>query len=286
MSQTTGLTVSKYVAVLIITLATSVTFCYGEVTTVAEFPFALYEGILKSYVDAKGLVDYKGLHADRQVLDDVANSLAELDPPVFEQWKPTEQMVFWINAYNGLMLKAVVDHFPLKNSLQDSGRAPGNNIRQLYGVWDQLRYKVVKLPTTLETIDVDFLRSRYNEPRILMALVSAALGSPPLRNEPYMASRIEEQLEDQTKRFLSDPTKFRIDRKTSTVYLSSLFNWNGPEFVKTYRPAKLFPNKGDVESSVLNFIGKYLPRADREYLQKGEYSIKYVDFDWSLNQQK
>ena len=38
------------------------------------------------------------------------------------------------------------------------------------------------------------------------------------------------------------------------------------------------------ESAVLNFIGKNLSGRDASYLASGKYKIKYLDYDWSLNE--
>jgi hypothetical protein len=251
-----------------------------------EFAFSGYDDLLTTYVDDKGLVDYRGLHADGQALNTIADAVGGLAIGADESWSEAAQISFWINAYNLLSLKAVVDHYPIQRSLIGSIQFPGNSIRQISGAWDKLKFDVMRLPMTLDTVEHDVLRARFKEPRIHMALVCGAMGCPPLRREAYTGARLDEQLEDQTKRFLSDPNKFRIDRESSTVYLSSIFSWFGADFVKAYKPEKLFPNTGEVESSVLNFIGKHLPAADREYLERGGYSIEYPSYDWSLNEQK
>ena len=36
----------------------------------------------------------------------------------------------------------------------------------------------------------------------------------------------------------------------------------------------------------LNFISGYLGEDDRKYLETGTYSIEYLSYDWSLNEQK
>ena len=116
-----------------------------------------------------------------------------------------------------------------------------------------------------------------------MALVCAAKGCPPLRNEPYSGAKVFAQLEDQTRRFLSDPSKFRIDRASRTVYLSPIFKWYGSDFTKVY--GRGGPKDFDEpEKAVLDFIAKHLERTDSDYLQSGDYAISYLDYDWSLNE--
>jgi hypothetical protein len=182
------------------------------------------------------------------------------------------------------VLKAVAENYPEHGSVASVGRTPGNGITPQYGrVWDRMKFTVYTLPMTLESIENEQC-NRFKEPRMRLALSSATISAPPLRREPYNAERLDEQLNDQARRFLIDPSKFRIDREASKIFLSSIFQWYGTGFVNKYRPAKLIPNKGEVESSVINFIASYVSPEDREYLEKGDYAVHYISYDWSLNE--
>ena len=193
-------------------------------------------------------------------------------------------MAFWINVYNALTLKAIVDHYPIQSSFLKSFVYPRNSIRQIPGVWDKLTFSVMGRDMTLDEIEHRVLRARFNEPRIHMALVCAAKGCPPLRNEQYTAAKLERQLDDQTNRFLSNAKKFRIDRENKTVYLSPIFDWFGDDFIKTYRANRAFQGYSAKERAVLNFVSRYLGDPDRMYLEKGGYSLSYLPYDWSLNE--
>lgn len=127
----------------------------------------------------------------------------------------------------------------------------------------------------------------FYEPSIHMALVCAAMSCPPLRNKPYVGDKLEEQLNDQTRRFLSNPTKFRIDRDAGKIYLSSIFKWFGKDFIKKYKPDKDFNSAGsDAKKAVLSFISPYLQLEQVAYLRTGKYKIKYLPYDWTLNERK
>lgn len=120
----------------------------------------------------------------------------------------------------------------------------------------------MKEPITLDGIENDTLRANFNEPRIHMALVCAAMGCPPLRSEPYLAKKLDDQLNDQTIRFLGDPKRFHIDRDKETVYLSSIFKWFGNDFVNEYGADKKFSGYSESERAVLNFISSYVTPDD------------------------
>jgi hypothetical protein len=102
-----------------------------------------------------------------------------------------------------------------------------------------------------------------------------------------VGGRLDEQLADQARRFLSDPDKFRIDRGAGDVHLSSIFKWFGEDFEAGHRPDAGFASGGSgAERAVLHFISGYLPAAEAEYLKTGTYEVSYLGYDWSLNERK
>jgi hypothetical protein len=252
----------------------------------AGFSYDSYAKTLSAHVDGRGIVNYTGLKAHRKGLDAFVSSLAALDPEAFGKWSDKEKIAFWINAYNALTLRVIIDNYPIKASFFSALRFPQNSIRQIKGVWDEVQFPVMGRNMTLDNIEHDTLRSQFDEPRIHVALVCAALGCPPLRNEPYISAKLESQLDDQARRFFKDPEKFRWDREEGRVYLSSIFKWFGGDFVKAYGSGKGFPGKGETERAVLNFSSNYVDQDVKSYLEKGGYSISYLPYDWSLNEKQ
>jgi len=244
-----------------------------------------YAEMLRSYVDDKGMVDYYALKANRGGLDAFTDFIAGPCPARGSKWDQKHAIAFWINAYNALTLKAIIDHYPIKASFFKSKIYPKNSIRQIPGIWDKLEFTVMGSQVTLDKIEHSMLRADFDEPRIHMALVCAAMGCPPLRNEPFTGAKLDTQLDDQTRRFLSNPGNFRIDLENGIVYLSSIFKWFGKDFIKTYGTDKKFDGHADAQRAVLNFISKYLDEDQKLYLSTADYKIKYLGYDWSLNEQ-
>lgn len=242
-----------------------------------------YGATLKSYVNDQGLVNYKALQSNKAQLDAFSASAGALDPQVYDGWKDEEKIAFLINAYNALTLEAILANYPIKPSLAGT-LAPKNSIRQIPGVWDKLEFQLLGKPATLDVIEHQMLRKQFNEPRIHLALVCASIGCPTLRNEPYVAERLSKQLDDQTHRFISDPLKFRIDRQARVIHLSPLLKWYGGDFVKVFGTDR-FAGHNDAERAVLNYFSKLLEPAEREFLEKEKFEIKYLDYDWGLNEQ-
>ena len=244
----------------------------------------MYDQVLQEFVNQQGLVDYKRLKAHNQSLDNFLEKLKELRPKQYEKWDENSKIAFWVNSYNALTLKSIIENYPIRTTLFRSFRFPNNSIRQIPGIWDQLKFEVMGQEVTLDEIEHQIIRSTFDEPRIHMALVCAALGCPPLRNEPYTGKELASQLNDQARRFLRNTDKFLIDRSKGHVYLSKIFDWYGKDFVGHYKRTPGIPGHGQTNSAVLNFIRGYLNSSDQEYLEQGEYKIKYLDYDWSLNQ--
>jgi hypothetical protein len=251
-----------------------------------KFSSEKYYNVLKTYVDEKGKVNYRELKENKKEMKVFLETLEKLDPEEYQSWSDEEKISLWINAYNVLTLKAILDQYPLKESSFRTRKYPRNSIRQISGVWNKIKFPVMGKAITLDHIEHKILRKEFQEPRIHMALVCAAIGCPPLRQEPYKAKMLNEQLDDQTRRFLSEPNNFLIDKEQRLVYLSAIFKWYGKDFIGSYEPLNRFKKSNRKEGAVLYFISHYLQEEDRRFLEQGSYSIKYLDYDWTLNEQE
>jgi hypothetical protein len=232
------------------------------------------------------MVDYKGLKENPENLNSFIERIARLERKTYESLSRDAKIAFWLNVYNGVTLKVIIEHYPIKAGFFGSLVYPKNSIRQIDGVWDEITYNVMGRELTLDHIEHEIIRKDFNEPRIHMALVCAAMGCPPLRTEPYVGKKLGQQLDDQSEQFMSNPKKFRIERDEQTVYLSSIFKWFGEDFTEEYRREPRINNFSTEQTAVLNFISKYLSEKQSQYIQAGDYRIRYLDYDWSLNEQE
>ncbi|MHC4742361.1 MAG: DUF547 domain-containing protein [Planctomycetota bacterium] len=250
------------------------------------FEYDNYAQTLKAFVDNRGMVNYHNLRDSRAKLDVFALQMKNLDPEKFQTWSENQKIAFWVNAYNALTIKAIIDNYPIKASFFKSRIYPKNSIRQIPGVWTKLKFEIMQKDLTLNHIEHKILRKQFDEPRIHMALVCAAISCPPLRNEPYAAEKLDAQLKDQTDKFLADPAKFKIDRKKNKVHLSPILKWFAEDFLSKYTPRTPIPGKKKSTSATLNFIAQYSDQATAEYLRSGKYKVQYLKYDWSLNEKK
>ncbi len=245
-----------------------------------------YGQVLAAYVNDEGEVDYQALQEDRERLDSFVAQLALLPESQYLSWSENEQVAFWINAYNALTLTSVIDHYPIKASGLRALRYPESSIRQIPGVWTRIAFQVMDRKVTLDQIEHEILRKEFSTPGIHMALVCAAVSCPFLRREPYDGQVLAEQLIEQATRFLDQSRNFFIDRENGEVFLSSIFRWFGEDFEESYLPAAGFTGHTTSEKAVLNFISQNLEDRNSSWLRDGSYRVKYLDYDWNLNDQK
>lgn len=244
-------------------------------------------GILKEFVSYTGMVDYKELRRKRLELRALLRQFDKLDPNEYESWSREDKIAFWINVYNLQKLRVVTDNYPIQPSsrILTIFYRGTDNIRHIEGKIASHKFLVMDEEFTFTAIEKRFFRGKFDDPRIFFALSYACLSSPPLRNEPYYGDNLDEQLDEQTKRFLSSPLAFSIDRQGQKVYLSALFqsSWYGKEFLGKFAIDRKFKDQPAETRAVLNFISKYISEDDVTFLETGNYTIKYMTFDWTIN---
>jgi hypothetical protein len=95
-------------------------FALGSPSLAANFSDGDYAAALKTFVNDQGMVNYRRLKANPQQLNAFVAALGQVDPQVYRGWGDKEKIAFWINAYNALTLKAIIDHYPQLPSLVHS----------------------------------------------------------------------------------------------------------------------------------------------------------------------
>lgn len=251
----------------------------------ASFDYDDYARVLRQYVDDAGMVDYEKLKANRTRLDRFVRSLGGLKKRTYRGWDEEAKIAFLVNAYNAITLKIIIDNYPIQAGWLGSLRFPKNSIRQIDGAFDGIKHRVMGRKMTLDEIEHQTLRKDFNEPRIHLALVCAAVSCPRLLDEPYVGEVLEQQLAVQARHFVGQPDNFRIDRGSSRVYLSEIFKWFGEDFIKTYGTDTNFTAFSAQKRAVLNYLQQHLNQKGRTYLLHADYSVKYLDYDWTLNAQ-
>lgn len=245
----------------------------GAVTYSFNHRHTALDRTLKRFATVQGAVsflDYGALKKNRHDFDLYVISLESVTGGEFYGLSKPEKLAFLINAYNALTIKLVLDNYPVA-SIKDI-RIPMTLKNPLRNIWDHTFFRLFMENHTLNDIEHEMIRKKFNEPRIHFALVCASKGCPALRNEAFVAERLNEQLEDAATTFLKDKTRNRFEPGEKTLYLSSIFKWYGSDFEKN-------------GSLVKEFIATRMANTPEETkaIRDPRVKIKYLDYDWSLN---
>lgn len=227
-----------------------------------DHSYAAYARVLKTHVKNGGNgIDYKNLKKDPKDLDSTIVALSMVTQKEYDSWSEQQKIAFWINAYNANILKLIIDNYPVE-SIKKLGPP-------IVGPWIKKRFSLLGSKRSFYEIENSILRKEFNEPRIHFALNCASASCPVLRNEPYIGSTLNVQLDDAGRMFLRDMTRNRIDKEKRTLFLSKIFDWYKEDFQK--------------EGTVQQFIGRYVAAEDQEFLKLNTSMISSLDYNWSLN---
>jgi hypothetical protein len=236
-----------------------------------------YDHILDSYV-RDGLVYYRTLKSDRARLDAFVSSIQSAS---LEAASREAQIAFWLNAYNALVLQTIITHYPVP---QRNREYPARSIRQISGAFDRTMHRVAGRTLTLDQIEQTVLPA-YSDPRLFLAIARGAMGSGRLRSEAYTAALLERQLSEIPGECVTRGQCFNADPGARVVRFSSIFSWRESEFVKAYadKAATLFAARSPVERAILAFVGPRLLTTEREFMDRNDFRVEFIPFDWSLN---
>lgn len=234
------------------------------------FDHAEFDALLKKYVQGDR-VDYAALKADRKSLDEYVDRLTKLSNDDYQKLSREEQMALWINAYNALTLRSIVDAYPIKGSFLSL--YPKNSIRQIDKVWDK-KHTIAGRDVSLNEIENEILRKEWKDPRVHASINCASRGCPPLRAEAFTGAKLNDQLDDQVRKWVADSYRNQVDPKAKKVEVSKIFDWFGEDFgVKQDK------------RGVLKFLVTYGPAEWKPFLEGFDPGdVKFLDYDWSLNE--
>ena len=218
-------------------------------------------------------VSYAGLAKDRAQLKAVLAEYSGVQKSEFDGWSKPQQQAYLINMYNAYTVEKILTRYPDLKSIRDFGSVFGNP-------WKDRFFTLFGQPASLDQIEHETLRKEgaYDEPRVHVALVCASIGCPMLRNEAFTADKLDAQLEDGMKRFLSDRSRNRYNAQSRKLEVSRIFDWYGKDFEKGHKGF----------TSVKATLAKYADQLaekpeDRAAVREQKAEVSFLDYDWALN---
>ena len=208
-----------------------------------------FNTLLSTYVSNEGKVNYKGFKKEKPILDAYIKMLSTTK--VAPSWTKNEVLAFWINAYNALTIRTIVEHYPVKSIKDIDGGEP----------WKVKRFTNGEKEFSLNDIENNILRT-MGDPRIHFAINCAAASCPPLANKAFDGENAEKLLENRTSHFVNDAYFNMISHDRAKI--SKIFDWYKADFAHL-----------DVFLTKYNF---------QHTLVDSKTNISYFDYDWKLNE--
>ena len=271
------LPISEFKLQIVVLALTLATVAPGAQENTVDARRRNLDQVLDLYV-RDGYVYYRALKQDRRLLDAYLNGVATAS---IDSASRDEQAAFWLNAYNALILRTVIDHAPIP---QRSREYPARSIRQIPGAFERLTHRVAGRTVTLDQIEQTILPT-FNDPRVYFALGRGSVGGGRLRSEAFTAAGLEGQLAEVANECVTRAQCVAIDRGQNKVMVSSIFSWREKEFSAAYadKAAPAFSSRSPIERAVLAFVGPRLLTTERDFLATNEFRVEYAPFDWALN---
>ncbi|PSR14264.1 MAG: DUF547 domain-containing protein [Bacteroidetes bacterium] len=248
-----------YAAALGLLLAVSGCTAPKVTSSAQPISHAAWDSLLRKHVDDHGLVDYQGFAQDSNQLKDYLSLLSN-NAPNEKTWSKTEQLAYWINAYNAFTVKLILDYYPV-NSIKDIK----DGIPFVNTVWDVKFFTIAGKEFDLNNIEHGILRKEFDDPRIHFSLVCASMSCPKLQNFAFTGDKLDTQLDEAASEFLNEP--FRNEIGGETIRLSKLLDWYWGDFKDKYQDR-------------YELINRYAKKQ-----VKTSQPIEFIDYDWRLNEQ-
>jgi len=236
----------------------------GSRTSIDHAPWDLF---LKKYVvtnHPSGInrIQYASVgQGDRKSLDAYIQQLQQVEVTKLNR---SGQKAYWINLYNALTVKVVLDHYPVK-SIRDIKISPG-----LFssGPWGAKLVTIQGQQVSLDDIEHRILRPLWKDNRVHYAVNCASMGCPNLQPDAYKAENTEALLEKGAREYVNNPRGVRMEG--DRLRLSSIYDWFQADF-------------GGSETGELRHLRKYAA-PDLASRLKGFHGKISYGYDWRINE--
>lgn len=230
---------------------------------------AQWNRLLATYYNPAHGFDYQALKArDAKTLQAIRQQLARVNVNALNT---KQQLAHWINVYNVNTVATIVENYPV-DSIRDISTDPIIRLN----VFKKERVPVGNAKISLDAVENEKIRERFHDPRIHFAINCAAKSCPPIRTEAFTGERLDAQLDEQARAFLTGPhgVRFRKDDDTLVITVTKIMDWFGDDFDQW-------------AGGKAAFIRRYMP-ADKQRLmdQAKEIEFDFDDYDWALNDWK
>jgi len=234
---------------------------------------------LKKYVEGP-LVHYRRWKEHPEGLNRYIALLSKMRVDEYAGLSEDEKKCLWINAYNALTIKIVLERYPIHGI---KPYYPPDSLRQIPDVWEAYHFRVAGKEVNLYNIEHDIIRREFHDPRMHFAVVCAAKGCAALRPTAYVSTTLNQDLDAATARFLSNTKNIQYCPDAKLIRVSQLFRWFPLDFAQAAGFARIpFPPPSDDEI-VASYVLTHAPAEIKQQFPDRHVRIIYMPYDWSLN---
>ncbi|MBM3571809.1 MAG: DUF547 domain-containing protein [Alphaproteobacteria bacterium] len=240
----------------------------SDQASTASVDHAVWDRVLQAYVSraADGATRFayaKVSAADKQAVAQYVDRLAATPVSTLNR---DQQKAYWINLYNAVTVKTILDHYPVK-SIKDIRISPGLFAS---GPWGKKLVAVEGEELSLDDIEHRILRPIWKDPRVHYAVNCASIGCPDLAPRAYTTENMEKLLDEGARAFINHARGVRVDN--NKLMVSSIYDWFADDF-------------GGSPVGVLAHLKQYAAASLTEILAKRS-RIDGDGYDWNLNEAK
>ena len=217
------------------------------------------QAYVSSFPDGVNRVAYADVTAaDRKLLESYVDTLAAIPISAYNR---AEQRAYWINLYNALTVKVVIDHYPVKSIRQIKP-----NVFSI-GPWRKKRITVEGAELSLDDIEHRILRPIWRDPRLHYALNCASIGCPNLLRQAFTAADSEALLTQAARAYVNNVRGAAL--RNGRLVVSSIYKWYKEDF-------------GNTDAGVIDHLRRYAEPALAARLREITH-ISGDRYDWALN---
>lgn len=236
-----------------------------DAAATASIEHSAWDQLLQTYVVASE----DGIHrvrygawkqSGRPLLD---RYLARLSATAISSYSRTEQLAFWINLYNALTVRVILDHYPV-SSIREINLSQGWFTK---GPWKTAVTRVEGVPLSLDDIEHRILRPIWRDPRLHYAVNCASISCPNLLRAAFRADNTETLLEEAARTYINHPRGLTWEGDGWVA--SKIYRWFGTDF-------------GESEAERIAHLAAYA-NPERAAALRASPRIDAYRYDWSLN---
>ncbi len=195
---------------------------------------------------------------DKKKLNRYTKTLEKIDP---RRHNRREQKAYWLNLYNAVTLKLVLENYPIK-SMKDIG-----NKMIKRGPWNKKIIKVAGQRLSLNDIEHRILRPIWQDHKIHFGLSCGSISCPNIQPRAFISQNVRPLLKKAGREYINHPRG--VSLKNGKMKASSLFDWYQKDFAKN-------------QAKLMKVFSYYADDRLALYLLGYQDKIDY-NYDWRLN---